>query len=87
MNKNCRLAKFVLLLGLGLLAAAFAVPAPASAQETTGSINGFVTDPSGAAVGSATVTASDAARGTAYPTQTNSDGAYYLTHLPIGRTR
>jgi hypothetical protein len=83
-NKNCRLAKFVFLLGWGLLAAAFAVLAPASAQETTGSINGFVTDPSGAAVAGATVTASDVARGTVYPTQTNNDGAYYLTHLPIG---
>jgi hypothetical protein len=84
-NKNFRIAKFVLLLGLGLLAAAFAVLAPASAQETTGSINGNVTDPSGAAVSGATVTASDVNRGTAFPTQTNSDGAYYLTHLPIGK--
>ncbi len=84
MNRNFRLAKFVLLLGVGLLAAVFAVLAPVSAQETTGSINGFVTDPSGAAVSGATVTASDVNRGTAYPTQTNSDGAYYLTHLPVG---
>ncbi len=85
MNKNSRLAKFVLFLGVGLLAAVFAVLAPASAQETTGSINGNVTDASGAAVAGATVTASDVNRGTAYPTQTNSDGAYYLTHLPIGK--
>jgi hypothetical protein len=84
-NKNFRLAKFVLLLGIGLLAAVFAGLAPANAQETTGSINGFVTDPSGAAVAGATVTATDATRGTAYPTQTNGDGAYYLTHLPIGK--
>ena len=84
-NKNSRLAKFVLFLGVGLLAAVFAVLAPARAQETTGSINGNVTDASGAAVSGATVTAMDVARGTAYPTQTNGDGAYYLTHLPIGK--
>jgi Carboxypeptidase regulatory-like domain/TonB dependent receptor len=84
-NKNFRLAKFVLFLGVALLAAVFAVLAPARAQETTGSINGSVTDASGAALAGATVTATDVARGTAYPTQTNGDGAYYLTHLPISR--
>src|ERR1700684_1756788 len=84
-NKNFELAKFVLFLGVALLAAVFAVLAPARAQETTGSINGSVTDASGAALAGATVTATDVARGTAYPAQTNNDGAYYLTHLPIGR--
>lgn len=84
-NRNFQLAKYMLLLGVGLLAAMFSVLAPASAQETTGSINGNVTDASGAAVAGAAVTASDVARGTAYPAQTNSDGTYYLTHLPIGK--
>src|ERR1700722_17355248 len=84
-NKNSRTAKFVLFLGIALLAAVFVVPAPARAQETTGSINGSVTDASGAALAGASVTATDVARGTAYPTQTNGDGAYYLTHLPIGK--
>src|ERR1700722_17259986 len=60
--------------------------APAiQAQETTGAINGTITDPSGAPIVGATVTASDVERGTAFPTQTNGDGAYYLTHLPVGR--
>ena len=84
-NENSRLAKFVLLLCLGVFGAVFAALAPANAQETTASITGFVTDSSGAALAGATVTATDAARGTTYPTQTNSDGAYYLIRLPIGK--
>jgi hypothetical protein len=84
-NKNSELAKFVLLLCVGLFVAVFAALAPANAQETTASITGFVTDASGAAVAGASVTATDAARGTAYPTQTNGDGAYYLARLPIGK--
>ena len=31
------------------------------------------------------MTATDAARGTAYPTQTNGDGAHHLARLPIGK--
>src|ERR1700678_3050009 len=58
---------------------------PLRAQEVTGAINGTVTDPSGAPMVGATVTATDVARGTTYPAKTNSDGAYYLTQLPIGR--
>src|ERR1700678_2875897 len=57
---------------------------PARSQEVTGAINGTITDPSGSPIVGATVTATDTARGTAYPTQTNGDGAYYLTHLPVG---
>src|SRR5271170_6365828 len=76
-NENSRLAKFVLLLCLGVFGAVFAALAPANAQETTASITGFVTDSSGAALAGA--------RGTTYPTQTNSDGAYYLIRLPIGK--
>jgi Carboxypeptidase regulatory-like domain/TonB dependent receptor len=58
---------------------------PLCAQEVTGAINGTITDPSGAPMAGATVTAADVARGTTYPTHSNSDGAYYLTQLPIGR--
>jgi hypothetical protein len=58
---------------------------PLRAQEVTGAISGTITDPSGAPMVGATVTAADVARGTTFPTHTNSDGAYYLTQLPIGR--
>src|SRR5277367_3316034 len=68
-----------------LILTVLVITSPLAAQETTGAINGSITDPSGAPIVGATVTASDVARGTAYPTQTNGDGAYYLTHLPVGR--
>jgi len=68
-----------------LLLAVLAILTPVQAQETTGAINGTITDPSGAPIVGATVTAADVARGTDFPTQTNNDGAYYLTHLPVGR--
>ena len=54
------------------------------AQEVTGGITGTVTDPSRAAVPGATVTATDTARGTVWPTTTNSAGVYNLPRLPAG---
>ena len=66
-----------------IVALAVAV-APASAQETTAAITGFVTDPSGAAVVGATVTATDTLRGTVWTTTTNEAGSYNLPRVPIG---
>jgi len=54
-------------------------------QEVTAGITGAVTDPSGAPIVGASVTARDVARDVSYPTETNADGAYYLTRLQIGR--
>ncbi len=54
-------------------------------QEVTAAITGRVTDPSGAALPSAAVTAKDADRGTIWKTVTNSDGVYNFPRLPIGR--
>jgi hypothetical protein len=53
-------------------------------QDISSKITGTVTDASGAVISGATVTARDTSRGTAYPTQTNSAGVYYLSPLPIG---
>ena len=58
---------------------------PAIAQDTSANITGRITDPSGAAVANAKVTATDADRGTVFRTQTNTDGIYNLSRLPIGR--
>jgi Carboxypeptidase regulatory-like domain/TonB dependent receptor len=80
---NRRLAAAALMLAAVFIAVLVATPR-VRAQETTGAINGTITDPSGSPIAGATVTATDTARGTAYPTQTNGDGAYYLTHLPVG---
>ena len=54
------------------------------AQEVTGGITGTVTDQSGAAIPGASVTATDEARGTVWPTTTNPAGVYNFPRLPAG---
>lgn len=54
------------------------------AQEVTGGITGTVTDQSGAAIPGASVTATDEARGTVWPTTTNAAGVYNFPRLPSG---
>lgn len=61
------------------ISASFAV-----AQQVTAGIFGRVTDPSGASVANATVTAKDVDRGTVFNTTTNEDGAYSLPRVPTG---
>jgi Carboxypeptidase regulatory-like domain len=70
----------VLLTLLFLLASSFA----GHAQQTTGSISGLVTDPSGAAVPGVTVTAINTATGTATKVTSNGDGVYRFVTLPTG---
>lgn len=54
------------------------------AQTITANINGTVTDPSGAVVPNATVTAVNVNTGVTTPTTTNSDGVYNIRFLQIG---
>jgi len=56
-----------------------------SAQEVTAAINGVVTDPSGAAIAGAKVTATDQERGVTFTTTTNGSGFYIFPRLPVGR--
>lgn len=56
----------------------------AQCQEVTATINGQVTDPSGAAVVGAKVTARDLDRGTTFPTSTDGVGRYNLPRVPPG---
>lgn len=53
-------------------------------QEVTAGIVGTVTDPSGAPLAGASVTAVSVERGTTFPTKTNETGAYTLLRLPVG---
>ena len=53
-------------------------------QEVSAGITGRVTDPSGAAIVNAAVTAKDLDRGTEWPTKTNEDGIYAFPRLPGG---
>ena len=78
--KGLRLTLYAAIFGL-LCAVSFT----AQAQEITAAINGLVTDPSGAAVVGAKVSAKDLDRGTVFPTTTNGDGFYNFPRLPIGR--
>ena len=78
MSKNL----FRIMLGCALALGA-SVPA-AIAQTVTGSITGEVTDPSGAVVAGAHVTAHSLATGIDSSTTTNTDGQYRIEFLPIG---
>ncbi|MGC2474412.1 MAG: TonB-dependent receptor [Candidatus Sulfotelmatobacter sp.] len=53
-------------------------------QEVTASITGTISDPSGAAVPGATVTATSQERGETYTAVTNDTGLYRITQLPVG---
>jgi Carboxypeptidase regulatory-like domain/TonB dependent receptor len=81
MNRERTLLVSLLCLWVVLLAF---VPQPAWGQQVTAAITGTVTDPSGAPIANAMVTAKDTARGTAWMTTTNSDGVYNLPRVPTG---
>jgi hypothetical protein len=77
--------KTTVIFGLGLLAALFAGEGRVAAQQVTAAINGQVTDPSGAPIVGATVTARDVDRGTTWKTETNVDGLYNLPRVTVGK--
>lgn len=62
----------------------FAVCCIAKAQTITGSVNGTVTDPSGAVIPNAKVTATNVDTGVATAATTNNDGVYNIRFLQIG---
>jgi len=67
------------------IAVAFAFSTLALAQETTGSINGTIRDPNGAAVAGATVTVTDTEKKVVVRTlTTNDDGIYSAPNLQVG---
>jgi hypothetical protein len=53
-------------------------------QQVTAAIQGQVTDPSGAPVPNATLTAKDVDRATTFTGSTNAEGIYSLPRIPIG---
>lgn len=68
-----------------MVCAALALAATTAwAQTITGSIRGTVTDPSGAVIAGASVTATNVATGVNTTTRTNKDGDYNIQFLPIG---
>src|SRR5260370_30320950 len=75
-------------LGLGLvfvaLVALLCSANPAWGQEVTATITGTVSDPSGAVVAGATVTAKSVERGLTYSAATNDSGIYRISQLADG---
>src|SRR6516165_9960035 len=69
---------FVVAIFLGLLSGL------AVAQVTTGTITGFITDPTNAAVPGATIVATQAQTGIRAQTSTSSAGNYVLPNLAVG---
>src|SRR5437016_8476856 len=59
----------------------------ANAQTFRGTINGTVTDPSGASVPNAAVKATEIATGIDHATTTNSEGAFAFQDIPLGLYR
>jgi hypothetical protein len=70
---------------VSLIIAALTLAHFALAQEASAGITGKVTDPAGAAVAGATVTAKDVDRSTTWTTKTNDEGVYTFARLGIGR--
>jgi hypothetical protein len=77
-------SRFVVVL---ILVALVAVLTPAWGQDVTAAIVGTVTDPSGAPLKGANVTATDAERGAVFTSGTNETGSYSLLRLPVGTYR
>jgi len=75
--------KFVAL--LSVLIALLSGANCASAQEVSGAITGTISDPAGAPIQGAAVSAKDVARGVAFSGETNGDGVYYLARVPVGK--
>jgi hypothetical protein len=75
MKRFVRIISLVLLMSTGFF----------EAQTTNGSIQGTVTDPSGAAVAGATVTERNLGTGLSQSTTTTGAGIYSLPNLPPGR--
>jgi len=57
---------------------------PVSGQEVSAGITGRISDPSGAAIVGAKVTARDLDRETVWPTETNAEGIFALPRIPAG---
>jgi hypothetical protein len=71
-------------LGLLLIVSLLVAVSPCFAQKFTGTIQGRVTDPSGAVLPNAQITVKNVATGAARTATTNSDGDYTVPELEVG---
>jgi len=63
------------------------LPAAMWAQQSSGSVTGLVTDASGSAIASATVTVTNVEQGTTWTTKTTNDGLYSFPIIPVGKVQ
>ncbi|MDQ3171605.1 MAG: carboxypeptidase-like regulatory domain-containing protein, partial [Acidobacteriota bacterium] len=66
------------------IVAVLALVSPVSAQQTTGTVTGRITDAQQAAVPGVTVTATNTATGFSRSDVTTSEGLYRIAALPVG---
>ncbi|HKS95880.1 MAG TPA: carboxypeptidase-like regulatory domain-containing protein, partial [Terriglobia bacterium] len=83
MTRSSKVSFLLLILALAVLAPGMRL----TAQETTGSIRGVILDPSGAAVPSAEITATQVETGLTRAAHSNPDGSFVLVLLPVGHYR
>ena len=81
-DKQASMSLIIRTLVLSLLM--LAIPLAAHAQQYSGTITGTVSDPSGAAVPAAAVTATNTGTGSSYKAMTSDAGLYVFAQLPVG---
>lgn len=69
---------------LGIITVLFGLVLPNFAQATRAAIYGTISDPNGAVIQGAIVTATQEATNLKFTTNTNSEGDYRLPLLPVG---
>jgi len=79
-----KIHKYVQAIRIGVIAVLLCAGIVSQAQTITGSVNGTVTDPSGAVIPNAKVVATNVDTGIATDTTTNNDGIYNIRFLQIG---
>src|SRR5208282_3531915 len=81
---HCAMKSFQILSILLLVVFALVCPIPASADNLYASIRGTVTDPTGAVISGAKLTATNAATGIMFSTTSSGSGTFTFLQLPIG---
>src|SRR5882757_10229307 len=71
-------------ISLGMFLVCLCVSNNAWSQQTTAAITGTIVDEGGATINGATVTVTDADRGTTYTATTDNSGTYNFVRVPIG---
>ena len=83
-GKTAKQTRYVLGALFCFLLLVLTAPLALNAQQYSGTITGTVSDPSGAAVAGAAVTATNTGNNASYSTTTSEQGVYSFAQLPVG---